>query len=322
MRTPRDPIYAGHRYPAEIISYAVWLYFRYPLSLRMVEEMLAARGISVTYETIRQWGLKFGREFANRIRRRAPRRGDKWHLDEVVVSFAGKKHWLWRAVDQDGFVLDVLVQSGRDKKAAKRLFRKLLKKQARAPRVLITAKLSETVHSNPFLPAKRKWPIRFNAGGTVTIVLGMRDYGRGLYSGSFAGLVTARLGVPFRRVRIYYSATLPAVLQTPLPSSMVFHRSHIGPVATAAADVIETMCDQVVERGRVAFAAMAGVGPGDVGFDQLSGQFFVLDRNRSGRILEIDASVRGRSSVSTEFAWKLQRADMHPVSKETQPSAA
>src|SRR5438034_2883490 len=106
MRTPRDPIYAGHRYPAEIISYAVWLYFRFPLSLRMVEEMLAARGISVTHETIRQWGLKFGREFANRIRLRAPCRGDKWHLDEVVISIAGKKHWLWRAVDQDGFVLD------------------------------------------------------------------------------------------------------------------------------------------------------------------------------------------------------------------------
>src|SRR5437762_5621237 len=96
MRTPRDPIYAGHRYPAEIISYAVWLYFRFPLSLRMVEEMLAARGISVTHETIRQWGLKFGREFANRIRRRAPRRGDKWHLDEVVISVAGKKHWCRR----------------------------------------------------------------------------------------------------------------------------------------------------------------------------------------------------------------------------------
>ena len=99
--TARDPIYAGYRYPAEIISYAVWLY-RFPLSLRMVEEMLAARGISVTHETIRQWGLKFGREFANRIRQRAPCRGDKWHLDEVVISIAGKKHWLWRAVDQDG----------------------------------------------------------------------------------------------------------------------------------------------------------------------------------------------------------------------------
>jgi putative transposase len=83
MTTARDPIYAGHRYPAEIISYAVWLYFQFPLSRRMVEEMLAARGISVTHETIRQWGLKFGREFANRIRQRASRRGDKWHLDGV-----------------------------------------------------------------------------------------------------------------------------------------------------------------------------------------------------------------------------------------------
>jgi putative transposase len=141
MTTPRDPIYAGYRYPAELISYAVWLYFRFPLSLRMVEEMLAARGISVTYETIRQWSLKFGREFASRIRRRAPCRGDKWHLDEVVITIAGQKHWLWRAVDQEGFVLDVLVQSRRDRKAAKRLLRKLLKKQGRPPRVLITDKL-------------------------------------------------------------------------------------------------------------------------------------------------------------------------------------
>src|SRR3954447_19907305 len=141
MTTSRDGLYAGYRYPAELIGYAVWLYFRFPLSLRMVEEMLAARGISVTYETIRQWGLTFGRAFANRIRRRAPRRGDKWHLDEVVITIAGKKHWLWRAVDQESFVLDVLVQSRRDKKAAKRLLRKLLKKQGWAPRVLITDKL-------------------------------------------------------------------------------------------------------------------------------------------------------------------------------------
>jgi CO/xanthine dehydrogenase Mo-binding subunit len=105
----------------------------------------------------------------------------------------------------------------------------------------------ETISSSPFLPANRKWAIRFDAGGTVTIVLGMRDYGKGWYSAYFAGLVTARLGVPFQRVRIYYSATLPAVLQTPRPSSIVFHRSHIGPVATAVAGVIETMCDQVVE---------------------------------------------------------------------------
>src|SRR3712207_2555166 len=138
--TTKSP-YAGHRFPAEVIGHAVWLYFRFPLSLRMVEEMLAARGIVVSHETVRQWALKFGQEFANRIRRRLPRAGDKWHLDEVVIKIAGLKHWLWRAVDQTGLVLDVLVQSRRDKRAATRLLRKLLKRQCRAPRVMITDKL-------------------------------------------------------------------------------------------------------------------------------------------------------------------------------------
>src|ERR687889_1113052 len=137
----RSP-YAGHRFPAEVISQAVWLYFRFPLSLRMVEEMLAARGIVVSHETVRQWSLKFGQGFANGIRRRLPRPGDKWHLDEVEIKIAGEKHWLWRAVDQDGLVLDVLVQSRRDQQAAKHLLRKLLKKQMRSPRVLITDKLA------------------------------------------------------------------------------------------------------------------------------------------------------------------------------------
>src|SRR4051812_27914865 len=130
--------YAGYRFPGEIISHAVWLYFRFPLSLRMVEEMLAARGIDVSHETVRQWGRKFGQDFANQIRRRLPGVGDKWHLDEVCLMIAGQKHWLWRAVDQDGVVLDVLVQKRRDKPAAKRLLRKLLKRQARVPRVMIT----------------------------------------------------------------------------------------------------------------------------------------------------------------------------------------
>src|SRR5687768_7969963 len=124
--------YAGYRFPAEVISHAVWLYFRFPLSLRMVEEMLAARGIVVSHETVRQWALKFGREFANRSRRRLPQAGDKWHLDEVAIRIAGVQHWLWRAVDQSGMVLDVLVQRRRDKRAAKRLLRKLLKRQCRA----------------------------------------------------------------------------------------------------------------------------------------------------------------------------------------------
>src|SRR5215208_1849173 len=134
--------YAGYRFPPEVISHAVWLYFRFPLSLRMVDELLAARGITVRHETVRQWARKFGQAFANQIRRRLPRAGDKWHLDEVEVKIAGQKHWLWRAVDQDGVVLDVLVQSRRDKRAAKRLLRKLLKRQTRVPRVMITDKLA------------------------------------------------------------------------------------------------------------------------------------------------------------------------------------
>jgi putative transposase len=142
MTPPRKPSYAGHRFPPEVIGHAIWLYFRFPLSLRMVEEMLAARGITVSHETVRQWALKFGQAFANQIRRRLPRAGDKWHLDEVQITIAGKKHWLWRVVDQDGVVLDVLVQSRRDKKAAKRLLRKLLKKQGRPPRVMVTDKLA------------------------------------------------------------------------------------------------------------------------------------------------------------------------------------
>jgi len=142
MEPSRRTHYARHRLLAEVISHAIWLYFRFPLSLRMVEEMLAARGILVSHETVRQWALKFGQNFANRSRRRHPAPGDKWHLDEVVISISGKKHWLWRTVDQHGAVLDVLVQSRRNAKAAKRLLRKLLKKQGVAPRVMITDKLA------------------------------------------------------------------------------------------------------------------------------------------------------------------------------------
>ena len=141
MNQARDPLYRRHRFPAEVTGYAVWLYFRFPLSLRMVEEMLAARGIGVSHESVRHWAEKFGREFSNRIRRCAPPRGDKWHMDEVVVTIRGKKHWLWRAVDQNGFVLDVLVQSRRDRTAARRLMRKLLRMSAAAPRVMVTDKL-------------------------------------------------------------------------------------------------------------------------------------------------------------------------------------
>jgi putative transposase len=120
--------YKRHRFPQQIIAHAVWLYFRFPLSLRLAEELLLERGIVVSYETIRRWGLKFGPAYAKQLRRRRPSLQDVWHLDEVVISIAGRKHWLWRAVDQDGYVLDEIVQSRRDTKAAKRLLIRLLKK--------------------------------------------------------------------------------------------------------------------------------------------------------------------------------------------------
>src|SRR5918995_4812178 len=133
--------YKHHRFPPEIIAHAVWLYFRFPLSLRLVEEMLLERDIVVSYETVRRWALKFGPAYARRLRRKTPSRRDIWHLDEVVVTISGQKHWLWRAVDQDGYVLDEIVQTRRDTKAAKRLLKRLLKKQGSPPRRMITDKL-------------------------------------------------------------------------------------------------------------------------------------------------------------------------------------
>jgi putative transposase len=133
--------YHRHRFPAEIIGHCVWLYFRFALSFRDVEEMLAMRGVNLSYETVREWCLKFGQTYANGLRRRSPRAGDRWHLDEMFLKINGRTHYLWRAVDQDGDVLDILVQSRRDKKAAKKFFRKLLKELRYVPRVIITDKL-------------------------------------------------------------------------------------------------------------------------------------------------------------------------------------
>nr|WP_313533966.1 IS6 family transposase [Brucella anthropi] len=134
--------YRRHRFPAEIIAHAVWLYYRFPLSFRDVEDLLAERGIEVSFQTVSEWVAKFGLKFANQLRRRS--RGqfaDKWQLDEMVVSIKGKRYWLWRAVDANGYVLDALLQSRRNKRAALRLMRKLLKVQGTAPRVMITDKL-------------------------------------------------------------------------------------------------------------------------------------------------------------------------------------
>ena len=140
MNLPLNP-YRGFRFPREIIQHAVWLYHCFSLSLRDVELILAERGVAVSYESIREWGLRFGRMFAAALKRRRPRPGDKWYADEVFVRIAGKVHYLWRAVDQDGNVLDILVQSRRNAKAAKQFFRKLLKGLRYAPRVLVTDKL-------------------------------------------------------------------------------------------------------------------------------------------------------------------------------------
>lgn len=137
----RPVSYKRHRFPPSVIAHAVWLYFRFPLSLRLIEEMLLERGIVVSYETIRCWAKKFGPDYARRSRRKAPSPTDVWHLDEVVVTIGGRKHWLWRAVDQDGYVLDEIVQARRNTKAARRLLIRLLKKQACLPKRIITDKL-------------------------------------------------------------------------------------------------------------------------------------------------------------------------------------
>ena len=133
--------YRGHRFPPEIISHAVWPYHRFCLSLRDVEDLLAERGIVVSYETIRQWCRKFGSDYARTLKRRAGRLGDTWFLDELFVTIQGRRQYLWRAVDQDGDVIEILVQSRRDRRAAARFFRKLLKGQGREPRCVITDKL-------------------------------------------------------------------------------------------------------------------------------------------------------------------------------------
>jgi putative transposase len=140
-RLPVSNPYKRHRFPAEIISHCVWLYFRFCLSYRDVEELMAARGVILTYEAVRSWCRKFGQAYAKALRQRHPRPGDKWHLDEVFLTIHGERQYLWRAVDQDGYVLDILVQRRRDKHAAKKFFRKLLKGLRYVPRVIITDKL-------------------------------------------------------------------------------------------------------------------------------------------------------------------------------------
>src|SRR5258708_7315839 len=133
--------YRRHHFPPEIIQHAIWLYLRFTMSYRDVEDLLAERGLEVSYETVRRWVLKFGPVIARQLRRRRPRPSDRWHLDEMVVRIAGKRMYLGRAVDREGEVLDMLVQGRRDSRAALRLMRKLLKKQGFVPKLLVTDKL-------------------------------------------------------------------------------------------------------------------------------------------------------------------------------------
>ncbi len=133
--------FARHQFPPAIIRHAVWLYVRFTLSYRDVEDLLAERGLDVSYETVRRWVLKFGPSFARELRHRRPRPTARWHLDEMAVTIAGRKFWLWRAVDDEGDVLDLLVQRRRNQAAAVKLMRKLVKKRGFAPDMLVTDKL-------------------------------------------------------------------------------------------------------------------------------------------------------------------------------------
>src|SRR5687767_1041671 len=133
--------YSRHQFPPVVIQQAVWLYLRFTLSYRDVEDLLAERGLDISYETVRRWVLKFGTVFARRLRARRPRPSSQWHLDEMIAVIDGRRIYLWRAVDDEGEVLDILVQKKRDKAAAVKLMRKLLKKQGFAPSVLVTDKL-------------------------------------------------------------------------------------------------------------------------------------------------------------------------------------
>jgi transposase-like protein len=147
--------YRRHRFSVEIIQHAVCLYFRFPLSFRDVEDLLAGRGIDVSYETVRRWSVKFGLAYARRLRRSHPLADVRWHLDEMFVSINGKTIYLWRAVDCEGEVLDVLVQSRRNKKAALKLMRKLLKAQGFAPTAVVTDKLPSYLAALETLGMKR-----------------------------------------------------------------------------------------------------------------------------------------------------------------------
>jgi len=137
----KSKLYKRFRFPPEIIQYAVWLYYRFNLSHRDIEDLLSERGINVTYEAIRLWCNRFGPKFATKLKRKHRGYGDSFFIDEVFIKIDGKQHYLWRAVDQDGEVVDVFLQKRRDSRAAKRFFKRLIKKHRDEPRKIVTDKL-------------------------------------------------------------------------------------------------------------------------------------------------------------------------------------
>jgi putative transposase len=229
MKTSARTHYAGYQFPAEIIGHAVWLYFRFPLGLRMVEELLAARGNIVSHETVRQWARQFGQQFANHIRRRLPQVGDKWHLDEVVLKIGGAKHWLWRAVDQAGVVLDVLVQRRRNKQAAKRLLRKLLKRQMRPPRVMITDKLGSYGAANSHQPTRRRerQMKQFKSAGQAQRFLSAHDQINNLFHVRRDHVTAAEHRASrTQKFRIWAEICCIGLLYTPLPTAGPLHPAY------------------------------------------------------------------------------------------------
>ncbi|MGY3056683.1 hypothetical protein ACVWZD_000927 [Streptomyces sp. TE3672] len=196
------PSYRGHGYPVEVISHCVWLYIRFPLSYREAEELMLQRGVIVSHETVRRWCLKFGQAYAAGLRRRQPRPGDKWHLDEVFIKINGVQKYLWRAVDQDGNVLDILVQNRRDKAAARRFFRRLMKKTRAVPRVIGRRQAA-------FL---RRGPPRNHALGGAPLPQGTEQPGRELPPADEVTR-TRDEGLPLRR----RSAAVPVRVQRHLP---------------------------------------------------------------------------------------------------------
>ena len=159
-------IYAGYRYPAQIISHAVWLYHRFTLSFRDIEELLAARGIVVSYETIRQWCKKYGAIYCNKIKKNRGQLGDTWYLDEVFIKINGVLHYLWRAVDQDGDEIDILVQKRKNKAAAMRFFKRLLKGQGGTPLKVVTDKLaSYSAAKKELMPSAEHSTVQYENNG-------------------------------------------------------------------------------------------------------------------------------------------------------------